>query len=32
MLDVYNAAGQGMRIEAQSGRFIGFLEQALATR
>ncbi len=31
-IDVFNAAGQGVRIDAGSGRFIGFLEGALRTR
>jgi hypothetical protein len=30
--DIYNAAGQGVRVEAGSGRFMGFLEGALATQ
>jgi len=30
--DIYNAAGQGVRIEAGSGRFMGFIEDALSTQ
>jgi hypothetical protein len=31
-IDAYNAAGQGVRIEAGTSKFIGFLEQTRATR
>jgi RHS repeat-associated protein len=31
-IDAYNAAGQGVRIQARSGRFVGFLEATLRTR
>ena len=30
--DVYNAAGQGVRFENGTGRFVGFLEASKATR
>jgi len=32
VIDIYNAAGQGVRIEVGSGRFKGFLEGTLATQ
>jgi hypothetical protein len=30
--DVYNAAGQGVRFETGTGRFMGFLEASKASR
>ncbi len=32
VIDVYNAAGQGVRLQAGTGRFMGFLEGGLSTQ
>jgi RHS repeat-associated protein len=32
VIDIYNAAGQGVRIEFGTNRFIGFLEKSIATQ